>query len=265
MLSGYSPFGTVFALLARQTPSVEDTGLDQHFPSSEIRDEAERIPPKKERIIEITVFLFLIVPSMLLSFFGVQQGGLPFWIVAASTIFRDLGLLFLVLFLAWRDREPVSRLGWHAKHVWREILLGVLLFIPVYYGAVLLQSLLQSRGFSSPDASAPGFMSWQGPWGLVLAAALVLVVAITEETLFRGYLILRFMQITDNRWVALLASSVIFALGHGYQGGAGVVTILGIGLAFGLVYLWRKSIVAPIVMHFLQNFISIVVAPFLMQ
>jgi membrane protease YdiL (CAAX protease family) len=35
------------------------------------------------------------------------------------------------------------------------------------------------------------------------------------------------------------------------------------GLAFALVYLWRKSLVAPIVMHFLQDFIGIVLLPLL--
>jgi membrane protease YdiL (CAAX protease family) len=34
-------------------------------------------------------------------------------------------------------------------------------------------------------------------------------------------------------------------------------------LAFALVYLWRKSLVAPIVMHFVQDFVSIVVVALL--
>jgi len=37
----------------------------------------------------------------------------------------------------------------------------------------------------------------------------------------------------------------------------------GMGLVFALVYLWRGSLVAPIVMHFLQDFIGIVLAPWL--
>ncbi len=35
------------------------------------------------------------------------------------------------------------------------------------------------------------------------------------------------------------------------------------GLAFALVYLWRRSLVAPMVMHFLQDFIGIVLLPLL--
>jgi membrane protease YdiL (CAAX protease family) len=58
-------------------------------------------------------------------------------------------------------------------------------------------------------------------------------------------------------------SAAIFALGHGYEGSAGVVTVGVMGLAFALVYLWRQSLVAPMVMHFLQDFIGIVLLPML--
>ena len=33
------------------------------------------------------------------------------------------------------------------------------------------------------------------------------------------------------------------------------------GLFFALVYVWRGSLIAPIIMHFLQDFIGIVVLP----
>jgi membrane protease YdiL (CAAX protease family) len=74
--------------------------------------------------------------------------------------------------------------------------------------------------------------------------------------MFRGYLILRFKGITASPVAAVLLSAVIFSLGHGYEGTAGVITVGAMGVA--LVYMWRKSLVAPIVMHFLQDFIGIV-------
>jgi membrane protease YdiL (CAAX protease family) len=61
----------------------------------------------------------------------------------------------------------------------------------------------------------------------------------------------------------VLLSSFIFSLGHGYEGTAGLATVGVMGAAFALVYLWRGSLVAPIVMHFLQDFIGIVLLPYL--
>jgi membrane protease YdiL (CAAX protease family) len=88
-------------------------------------------------------------------------------------------------------------------------------------------------------------------------------VAIAEETIFRGYLLLRFRAINLSLpWAAVL-SAVIFSLGHGYEGTSGVVTVGAMGLTFAVIYLWRQSLVAPMVMHFLQDFIGIVLAPLL--
>ena len=96
-----------------------------------------------------------------------------------------------------------------------------------------------------------------------LAAILVVVVALAEETIFRGYLILRLRALTASPTAAALLSATIFSLGHGYEGSAGVVTVGVMGVIFALIYIWRQSLVAPIVMHFLQDFISIVLLPLL--
>ena len=98
---------------------------------------------------------------------------------------------------------------------------------------------------------------------MLLAALLVTVVAVAEETIFRGYLLLRFPAVLRSTTGSLLLSSAIFAVGHGYEGSAGLVTIGVMGAVFALVYLWRRSLVAPIVMHFLQDFLSIVLLPLL--
>jgi membrane protease YdiL (CAAX protease family) len=67
----------------------------------------------------------------------------------------------------------------------------------------------------------------------------------------------------ERNWVSLVISSVIFAAGHGYEGSAGMATVAVMGLAFAVVYLWRGNLIAPIVMHFLQDFIGIILLPLL--
>jgi uncharacterized protein len=63
--------------------------------------------------------------------------------------------------------------------------------------------------------------------------------------------------------MAAFISAVIFSLGHGYEGTSGVITVGTMGLTFAVIYLWRQSLVAPMVMHFLQDFTGIVLAPWL--
>jgi membrane protease YdiL (CAAX protease family) len=91
----------------------------------------------------------------------------------------------------------------------------------------------------------------------------VVVVALAEEIIFRGYLILRFRTVTGSLPAASLISAAIFSSGPGYKGPARVITVGMPGFVFGLIYVWRKTLVAPIVMHFLQDFIGIVLMPLL--
>ncbi len=219
-------------------------------------------PNRKEQFVEVSVFLFLIVPSMALSFFAVKQGSLSFVLVAFATILRDLALVSLILFFLWRNAEPINWIGWTFKNSWREISIGIGLYIPFFIASGFLERALQVAGLSVPSTPLPS-MAAEGMGELLLAIALVAVVALGEETIFRGYLILRLKVITTSPTAAALLSATIFSLGHGYEGSAGVVTVGVMGVIFALIYIWRQSLVAPIVMHFLQDFISIVLLPLL--
>jgi len=215
----------------------------------------------KARLVEVHVFLFLIVPSMILSFFAVKQGILNFELVAIATILRDLGLVSLILFFVWRNDEPVNSIGWTFKNVWREIALGIGLYVPFFLATGLFERALRVAGLSIPSTPLPSFMAAKGMGEFLLAFVLVTVVALAEETIFRGYLILRLKAITERPAVAMLLSAALFSLGHGYEGSAGVITVGVMGFILALVYMWRQNLVAPIVMHFLQDFIGIILLP----
>ncbi len=203
--------------------------------------------------LEVLVFLFLIVPSMFLSFIFVHPGSFNFPAMAISTIIRDLGILFLVLFLLHRNREPFKSIGLTFKNGGDESLVGAMLFFPVYFFALMIQQILQKAGFWIPER-AISFLSGPKDFAqLILGLFLMLTVAITEETIFRGYLIKRFQEFTGSKVSALFLSTAIFSLGHAYQGFAGVCIVSVLGLVYGLVFFWRGNLTAPIAMHFLQN------------
>ncbi len=218
-------------------------------------------PDRTQQLIEVLVFLFLIGPSMILSFFLVRSGSLNFKFVAVSTILRDLSLVSLVFYFLWRNGEPFQNLGLSLKNWQKEAFLGLALFGPVFLGAGFLDDLLRRAGIPAPATPTPAFFQVQGAGEIVLAFVLVVIVALVEETIFRGYLLLRFRATGSYPFSAAVLASVIFALGHGYEGTSGVITVGALGLAFALVYLWRGSLVAPMVMHFLQDFIGIVLPP----
>ena len=232
------------------------------FETVRVRSVNSQQPDRKEQVLEVSAFLFLILPSMALSFFAIKQGSLSFSLSAVATILRDLSLVSLILFFLWRNREPLRSIGWNVANFWKELLLGVILFFPFFYVSGKLEIALHAAGLSVPSTPLPAFLSPRGSMELVLAFFLVVVVAIAEETIFRGYLILRFRTMINNP-AAILLSAVVFSLGHGYEGTAGVVTVGFMGLIFALVFMWRRSLVAPMVLHFLQDFTVIVLLPLL--
>jgi membrane protease YdiL (CAAX protease family) len=221
---------------------------------------SQELPLKKVQLFEVSVFLFLLVPSMVLSSSAIDTESLSFPVVAWSAIIQDLALLSLILFFVWRNGEPFHSIGWTLHKAGREMILGIALSLPVIFGVGLLERALRSAGLSTLK-SAPSYLTPSGAPEFLLALVFLVVVAISEEAIFRGYLILRFKALIGSPAAALLFSSALFSIGHGYQQLGGVIAVGILGMVMGAVYLWRGSLVAPATIHFFQNFLSIILVP----
>ncbi len=211
-----------------------------------------------EQVRELWVFLFLIVPSMAISLFAIRPGTIGFTLAAWAVILRDLALVFLIMFFLWRNGEPWGKIGWKFDHFWREVALGVVLYIPFFAGVTALEWLFLHAGLRGPSTPMPSFVTVGDAPQVMLALAMVAVVAVAEETIFRGYLLLRLGATTQSMTLAVICSSLVFSLGHGYEGTVGLATVGMMGVVLCLVYLWRGSLVASMTLHFLQDFVGIV-------
>jgi membrane protease YdiL (CAAX protease family) len=209
------------------------------------------IPPARQRrFAQVSLLLLLVLPSIGVSPLLVE--GITFAMMAGSLLLRDAALLGLVAYFVWSDGEEAATIGWRRDGYAHEILLGAGLFLPVLLGLSLLQALLIALGMP-PPVPPPAALMPAGMAEYGLALILLVVVAITEETLFRGFLITRLLALGGGRVVALALSTLIFSIGHGYQGVTGVVAVASLGLLYAVIFLWRGSLVAPAVLHFLQN------------
>ena len=101
-----------------------------------------------------------------------------------------------------------------------------------------------------------GFLAPQSGFEVFLWVCLSATAGFCEEVLFRGYLQKQFTRLLRNRWIALLAVSILFGLGHGYEGGQRMVLIALLGLALGIMSMARKSLRPAMVAHTLQDTIS---------
>lgn len=215
---------------------------------------------RKVEAVEVGVFLLFILPSMILSPRIPKSLGLSFTVVAGSTMLSTIPLLCLILYFVWRNGEPFRAIGLSFQHPLKEAAIGIALFVPLLFAMGLIGRVLRWVGLSVPQ-TAPAFLIPKGADQMTLALFLLVVVAFSEEVIFRGYLIHRFSHLFENQTTALLLSSALFALGHGYERSGGVVGVGILGLTFGAVYLWRKNLAAAMVMHFIQDFVGIILMP----
>jgi membrane protease YdiL (CAAX protease family) len=85
--------------------------------------------------------------------------------------------------------------------------------------------------------------------------ALSVTAGVCEEILFRGFLMALLLPFTGTLG-AVVISSVLFGLGHAYQGVVGIVKTGIVGLVMAGIYVLTGSLLAPIIVHALVDIAS---------
>ena len=81
---------------------------------------------------------------------------------------------------------------------------------------------------------------------------------VCEEILFRGYMVTYFIDPMHDGfpWMAALFPAVLFSLAHFYQGYKAMLKIFLLSLLFALIFIFSKSLLIVIVIHFLVDLIG---------
>lgn len=93
---------------------------------------------------------------------------------------------------------------------------------------------------------------------IFLGLVIMFIVAVLEELLFRAFILRRLMRLT-NRWIALIASAVLFALVHFSNMDITLLGLLNVflgGLLFGVSFMLTRSLSFIISLHFAWNFLQ---------
>lgn len=99
--------------------------------------------------------------------------------------------------------------------------------------------------------------SW---WMLIFCAA---TAGITEELIFRAYLLPRLQLLFNNPYAAIVFNSVLFsAMHYGYFNLREIIFTFLFSLAFGWHYQKYRNIKVLIIVHFLVDFISFLIAKY---
>jgi hypothetical protein len=159
----------------------------------------------------------------------------------------------LLALVVWRLRaggESVSAVLFGTRPWARECWLGVGL-VPLVLGAVIATvALLRATWPWLHNVDANPFEALiTSRTNALLLGALVIVTGGIKEEVQRAFVLHRFGQSLGGARVGLVLYSLIFGAGHVIQGyDVGIVTA-ALGLAWGTVFLWRRSILATSVSH----------------
>jgi CAAX protease family protein len=232
----------------------------EHLTDGALHQDPASVADRRRTAIELGVVLLFLVPRLAMSFVSTPDDG-PFFARAAFAIAGDVGLFALFWLLVRYSGERLADIGM-VRLRWREVAIGAAAAAPTWFVVDRLQRALHRAGLASPPPHSL-LVAEHTIAGFVTGIVLAFVIAATEEMVFRGYLMTRFAQVTGRWWFAGIASAAIFTLGHGYEGAAAFVAIGVFAVFVTALALWRRSLTAAIVLHFVFDALAIVVVPLL--
>lgn len=150
-----------------------------------------------------------------------------------------------------RDRWP--------KHLGIGLLIGLAMFIGINF---LLTSVMNSLIPPVPSTGPSITTYFRNPTNLLAFLPIGIFGGGVVEELERIFVLTRFEKWLGKPGLILgvVLSSVIFGMGHLYQGLGAAISVAVSGVVFALVYLRRRSALEPITAHAFSDVIAMVAA-----
>jgi membrane protease YdiL (CAAX protease family) len=179
------------------------------------------------------------------------DGQLSLTYVLALSLLDTAALILLMVMLTRSHGHRVSDLWLGNRPIVREAALG-LWFVPVVYLMVVVVLNVVRLAVPWLRTVPVNPLEELAATGTTEAALLGLVAIIAggiREELQRAFLLVRFERHLGGTTVGIVVLSVAFGLGHWVQGLDAVVTTGLLGAFWAVMYVKRRSSVAPIVSH----------------
>jgi membrane protease YdiL (CAAX protease family) len=180
---------------------------------------------------------------------GDDQLSLPF--VLALSLIDSAVLIALMVVLTRAHGESPAGLWLGSRPALREAGLGLALVPLVFLMVGLLMNVLLRLvpGLHNVPANPIEQLATGGPQDAAMLGVIAIVAGGVREELQRAFLLQRFEQHLGGIHVGIVVLSIAFGLGHLLQGWDAVITTGLLGAFWAIVYVKRRSSVAPIVSH----------------
>jgi membrane protease YdiL (CAAX protease family) len=230
-------------------------------------------PEDRRRVVtEVVAMLVLIaVPGLLIGLEGIgdprsiqidEIGALEL----LASVAGSAGGALLAAQLLWRD-GLLQVAGFHRRKAGMVLGYGFLGLIGCYValviGVIVGAGVYATFGgdLEALAEEVEGNVGTDGPSVALLVVAYVIAITagITEEIVFRAYAITRLEQLGWGRWGAI-ASVLLFASLHLYQGVVAFFGITAITVVFTFMYRWKRTLLPLMLAHALYDAIQLTIA-----
>lgn len=192
-----------------------------------------------------------------------SSGALSLTYVAALTLADTVLLVALIAILLRAHGERLRGLLLGERSIGGELLVGLpLTFASLAIALVVLGGIQLLAPSLHTVEHNPLQDLLRTPRGAVVFGVIVVVAGGVREEIQRAFLLQRFERWLGGATVGVVVASVAFGAGHLLQGIDAVAATAVLGAFWGVVYLRRRSVVAPMTAH--AGFNLLQVAQFLL-
>lgn len=189
------------------------------------------------------------------------DGELRLGFITALTLLDTVALIALmVTFVRSRGERP-SSLWLGTRPPLREVVTGITQ-VPIVFliGASLLLTIRAlTPGLHNVDVNPFEALAGNSLQDAAMLTLVAIVAGGVREELQRAFLLDRFERYLGPAWVGVVVLSTAFGLGHLLQGRDAAIATGAMGAFWAVVYLRRRSSLAPIVSHALFNSLEVLV------
>jgi membrane protease YdiL (CAAX protease family) len=185
--------------------------------------------------------------------------------IFALLLIDSIVLIGLMIVLTRAHGESPAAMWLGARRPAREFALGLLL-VPVVFLTVrvVMNGLLRLLpGLHNVQTNPIEQLATGGPQDAVMLGVIAIVAGGVREELQRVFLLRRFEQHFGGAAIGVVVLSIAFGLGHFTQGWDAVIATGLLGAFWAIVYLWRRSCIAPMVSHAGFNSLEVLLVTFM--
>jgi membrane protease YdiL (CAAX protease family) len=178
------------------------------------------------------------------------DGGLNFGFVMALSLLDTVFLVGLIILFLRTHGESPREVFFGGKPFAAEARAGIPLIFAAFAITLLVLLLVRTIAPSLHTVEHNPMQDlMRTPGKALMFAGLVVVAGGIREELQRAFLLRRFERSLGGANVGLVVGSLAFGVGHLVQGIDAAIAIAVLGAFWGIVYLRRSSVVAPMVSH----------------